>query len=301
MTYPIITVPNDASNLLEQLGTKSKFWFLDPDKNKILYKEGRPGTGENWAEKVSCEICKLLHLPHAEYDFAIYENRKGVISPTFSPSGCRLILGNEVLAHVIEDYGDERHYRERQHTVNRVMAVVKAPHINFPMGWNAPNEINSAADIFVGYLMLDVLISNQDRHHENWGLIDQPEYGLFLAPTFDHASSLGRNESDEKCLERLNTNDTGRGVEVFVRRAKSALYAKPNDSTPLSTLGAFLSSAKIAPSGAKFWLNKLAQFSKIQCDEIFNQIPKTIISEPSKSFAVKMIEANKNRLLNSEF
>jgi hypothetical protein len=40
-----------------------------------------------------------------------------------------------------------------------------------------------------------------DRHHENWGVVVMTdEYGetsFSLAPTFDHASSLGRNESDD--------------------------------------------------------------------------------------------------------
>jgi len=51
MTYPIIEVPEGASSQLEQLGTKSKFWYRDQDNKRILFKRGRPGTGENWAEK----------------------------------------------------------------------------------------------------------------------------------------------------------------------------------------------------------------------------------------------------------
>ncbi len=66
MTYPIIHVPDDASTQLEQLGTKAKFWYRDETGDSVLFKVGRPGTGENWAEKVCCEICKMLNLPHAE-------------------------------------------------------------------------------------------------------------------------------------------------------------------------------------------------------------------------------------------
>ena len=31
--------------------------------------------------------------------------------------------------------------------------------------------IESALEVFVGYVMLDAWISNQDRHHENWGAL----------------------------------------------------------------------------------------------------------------------------------
>jgi hypothetical protein len=54
--------------------------------------------------------------------------------------------------------------------------------------------------------MLDALIGNTDRHHENWGLVLQgtsDHQDLRLAPTFDHASSLGRNETDERREARL--------------------------------------------------------------------------------------------------
>lgn len=47
--------------------------------------------------------------------------------------------------------------------------------------------------------MLDALVANLDRHHENWGIVVDPS-GLLpteLAPTFDHASSLG----DEGCAD----------------------------------------------------------------------------------------------------
>jgi len=64
MSFDIHEVAKHASTQLEQLGTKAKFWYRDVSGNSMLFKQGRPGTGENWAEKVSCEICNLLKLPH---------------------------------------------------------------------------------------------------------------------------------------------------------------------------------------------------------------------------------------------
>jgi hypothetical protein len=45
--------------------------------------------------------------------------------------------------------------------------------------------------------MLDAWIGNGDRHHLNWGLVRNkltPNIieTIHLAPTYDHASSLGR-------------------------------------------------------------------------------------------------------------
>jgi serine/threonine protein kinase HipA of HipAB toxin-antitoxin module len=103
--------------------------------------------------------------------------------------------------------------------------------------------------VFVGYLLLDALIGNQDRHHENWGLIKAPGAGLSLSPTFDHASSLGRNELDAERIERLTTKDSGRGVAHYVRRARSGLYRTQSSRAPLTTLDAFLESQPIDESG----------------------------------------------------
>jgi len=75
----------------------------------------------------------------------------------------------------------------------------------------------------VGYLMLDTLIGNQDRHDENWGFVlclDRSRR-VTLAPTFDHASSLGRNESEKNRMRRLETKDRGDSVEAYAARTRS--------------------------------------------------------------------------------
>lgn len=241
MIYPVIEVPKDAPTQLEQLGTKGKFWYWAADGRRTLFKEGRPGTGENWAEKVCCEIARLLGLPHAEYDLALSNGRRGVASPSIVPEQGRLILGNELLAKVFEaeDYDPVAGYRDNQHTLRRVVAVLRNPVVNIPFGWPCPPEVDSVEGFFAGYLLLDALVGNQDRHHENWALIFSREHGLTLAPTFDHASSLGRNESDAARLERLTTKDAGRTVAHYAARARSGLYETQTSKQPMTTLEAF--------------------------------------------------------------
>lgn len=134
MPYPIIGLPDDAPIQLEQLGTKTKFWYYGPKEQKMLFKEGRPGTGENWAEKVCCEICKLLGLPHADYELAVWKGRAGVVTPSFVPEGGRLILGNELLARIVDDYDQSARFHAHQHTVRIVLKVVSDPSIAFPHG-----------------------------------------------------------------------------------------------------------------------------------------------------------------------
>jgi hypothetical protein len=298
--YPVIQVPEDAADLPEALGTKPKFWYLDPSGTRTLYKEGRPGSGEHWAEKICCEICGLLAIPHAEYDLAEWRQRKGVVSPSFVPDEARLVLGNELLGKIISDYPRTKRFKTRQHTVRIVMAIMAARHVfDPPLGYKAPPSIRSASDVFVGYLMLDALVGNQDRHHENWGLVAVPGQCVALAPTFDHASSLGRNERDEERLRRLSTQDRGSSVEHYVERAESAFYATPASQRPLSTLAAFTEAARISPRAAKYWLDCLSHIALTDFESIVANVPVGEMSEPARRFALKMIQVNRERLLSS--
>mgnify|MGYP007046325814 CR=1 FL=1 len=52
-----------------------------------------------------------------------------------------------------------------------------------------------------------------------------------LSPTFDHAASLGRNESIEKKSQRLMSKDRGQKVETYVKKSKSYFYLKDNRLT----------------------------------------------------------------------
>lgn len=180
------------------------------------------------------------------------------------------------------------------------MAIIKQDVIQPPLGWNPLGNIKSALDVFVGYLLLDAWIANQDRHHENWGFIVSPGRIVHLAPTFDHASSLGWNERDSTRLQRLATRDMRRGMEPYVEKALSAFFSSPTSSKPMTTLDVFSEAVRLYPLAAKAWLERLAEISENNVTEIFDQIPNDRISDAARRFAMKMLELNQKRLLELE-
>lgn len=299
--FPVITVPDEAGDILEQLGTKPKFWFSDTNSNRYLFKlnrsEGEDATGEDWSEKVVSELCELLGLPHALYEFATWKGQHGVASLSFAPPHGTLVAGNEVLVRIDKGYPKEKFYRVRQHTLRLVLNIMKLDFILPPLNWNSFGDVQSALDVFIGYLMLDAWIANQDRHHENWGLIVSPERTIHLAPTFDHASSLGWNETDETRTQRLTTRDSRRGMESYVARALSAFFASPTSTKPMPTLDVFREASKLRPLAAKAWVDRLSRISENDVTAMFDQISVDRILDAARRFAMKMLKLNQKRLL----
>lgn len=134
--FPIVNVPADAAELSEQMGTKFKFWYSDECRRRILFKEGRPGTGENWAEKLAAEFAELLGIPHAHYDLAMWKDRYGVITPSLVAKNERLIHGNElIVGKVTRDSNDDnlRYYEQRSHIATRAFQFLQKIRISLPL------------------------------------------------------------------------------------------------------------------------------------------------------------------------
>lgn len=295
--FPVIAVPDDAPNLTEQLGTKEKFWYENAAKVPWLFKLGRPNSGDDWSEKVACELCKLLRIPHADYQFATHKDQRGVVTPTFVPRDGRLVHGNELLAKIVDRYPVKEFFGVREHTLNRVLAILRHAAIKTPIGCETLSGIESALDFFVGYLMLDAWVANQDRHHENWGLVVGSEMTIHLAPSYDHASCLGANETDDNRRDRLTTTDVGRSMERYVERARSAFYPSASGQKAMSPMDAFCKAATMRPEAAKVWLRRLKQLPSQMTLSIFERIPDDRISSVARHFAQRLLDLNRERLL----
>ncbi|MFN1141778.1 hypothetical protein [Serratia quinivorans] len=306
MPYELIVL-SPVANDIEQLGTKEKFWFCYADdlSKDWLFKYSREATGEHWSEKCAAELCHLLGIPHASYDLALAFERFGIITPNMIPEGFRMVMGNEVLHSKTADYPQplqpgEKAVRVREHTVTRVLGCLDKESILPPDSEYDLGKLN-AADVFCGYLMLDALISNQDRHHENWAIMLNNETGQqFLCPTYDHAASLGREMLDAEREERMTTNDKNRHVPCFVGKARSELFRAKTDRKPLLTTDAFRHAVENRPVAREYWLSKLRDLSEVSITQVFTNVPAECISECARKFAILMVLENRRRLLEDE-
>ena len=299
--FEVVRVDSTHAEALEPLGTKPKFWYLDGER-QMLFKAEERGTGEDWAEKLACELSDLLGLPHVHYELGFDEiaNRPGVVCEKFTVPPFALAHGNQLLLALDPEYPVGRKYKVRSHTIDAVCNVVEAIEPP-PVKWRAgtPATIESAKDFFCGYLMLDAWIANQDRHHQNWGAIWDGQQ-LHLAPTFDHGAAMARNLLDEERRERLTTKDRNRQIAFFARKARSAFYADSTEQQSLSTVRAWRAFADHAPIAAGVWLARLAEIEAATIERLIAQVPPDRMSAVCREFTLRLLEENRRRLLDQE-
>lgn len=295
--FPIITITNTDIAGEEQLGSKEKFWFRR-DGQLWLFKEARmikapAGTffaGEDWAEKIGTEIAHRLHIPAATVELADYAGRRGCASLNFTTAAQQLMHGNEVMAGMLVGYDPELHYRQANHTVDNIIQAVSKM---FPK----PREHVAVLRQLASYMVLDALIGNTDRHHENWGFLWQvrvhidevTEMGRVskeydVAPTFDLGSSLGRELLDTKREQIMARN----GIEAWLRKGRGGIYL-PGARHGASPLALVESTSRQYPDFFRPTLDVLRATPLATLTDVVDRIPDLRITATARMFAKTML------------
>jgi hypothetical protein len=315
--YDTVEVPPDAPDALEHVGSKRKFWYtrsLNDSEEEWLFKAARQNTGEDWAEKVAAELCELIKLPHASYQLATWTEEKngdstewdGVVTRRIQERDERLLLGNEILAGPVNRYPraeGNRFYVNPKYTLDLTLRILGGDELNIRLDpdWPLPEEVTTVPGAFLGFLLLDAWTGNTDRHDNNWGVLERstPDGPIrYLAPTFDHASSLGRELTDEVRHERLTTNDKNRTVEAYVKRCRSAFVREEDVEETIHPTEVFQQAAALYPDAAAAWLHRLESLQPAAVEAIFDRIPEARISDVSIDFALRQLQLNRDALLD---
>jgi hypothetical protein len=287
--FPILDITSDMRIGTEPLGSKPKFWFWRNDE-KWLFKQARSNTGEDWAEKVASEIAAMLKLPTHHVELAAWEGRRGCAVKSFLPLGIgELIHGNELLAGIIDGYDKEKDWGQSDHTIDNIVIVLERLF---------EEKGKQAAFMMTGYLMFDALVGNTDRHHQNWGVIltmkesrntEHPvTIGLQLAPTFDHASSLGRELLDAAREKYLN----GKTVERYIKKAKGGIFGEAGSKHGLGPMAVANILARRYSGFFKPWQERIANFSLQELEAIIAHIPDERITPIGRQFALTLVSVN---------
>lgn len=208
---------------VEKSGSTPSTWLQDPHdadvrwlhKDTVIPANGRE-QGEDWSEAFSTQVALALGVPVAPVQLCVRQGRRGSLSRNIRPPGADLNDGLIALEECSEVVGyfphregvlgvdpDRPRVKRPGHTLANLRRALTG--VCAPPGFDGPDQMDGF-DVFAGYVVLDAVIANRDRHEENWAVLRSQLTGHpdRLAPTYDHASSLGYNLSDgrrQRCLE----------------------------------------------------------------------------------------------------
>ena len=253
-----------------------------------LFKYPQVDTGQHWAEKIAAEVAVILRIYHARVELAEFEGVRGSVTESFARGGRSLYHGNQVLETIVRDYDPEKWFRQSNHTLENI--------------WNAmdkiflePENARQAKFSLADYVVLDALIGNTDRHHENWGVLRRrvgDRWKGFVAPSFDHASSLGRELLDQR-RDRLLAEDR---VGAYAERARGAIYWSEDDRRAPSPLDLVRRGAIRYPDLFRPALSKLANLSQDSIIDLVDRMPPCWMTPTAKAFVCALVRYNLKEL-----
>lgn len=287
--FDVIDVSSWSAAGEEQLGTKPKQWLRDPAERRWLWKAATWNTssagdylkGDDWAERIVTEVARYMDISVASTELAARDGTVGTVSLSVMERDFeRLVHGNELLAE-IGVTGASPHDRTG-YTLDAVSQALE--------GVAGSSAGSTAFECLAGYLVLDAVVGNTDRHQENWAVIESTVGERCLAPSFDHASSLGFLLDDVSRSAMLATADRNQTPEAWAGRARCRFEGRPH---PVEVAVAAFG---LLDSG--FVDGLLEQVERLDITTIINRVPSQRMSPPARAFAVRVAEANCERLVS---
>ena len=284
--YPVFQVTDsgiDPEDEPERLGSKRKFWFRREDGVRCLFKFPRRDFGEQWAEKVAAEVGGLIGVRRAEVRLARFGDVLGTQSTAFAEPEWLRVHGNEVMAEGIPGYDGSRDTGRGDHSIRNIALAVNR--------WAERHGLDPPAILgeLASYAILDGLLGNTDRHHENWMFFYHPDLRSYeLTPSYDHGSSLGRKLQDvsrritrsrsdilasDRVLNYLLSGGSPRGV-----------YIKPSSRQAPPPLVTAKLICRWQPEVVRPWLERLEAATGRAFRDVIDRVPDELMSPVARDF-----------------
>ena len=298
LPFPVIDVTAWEITDEETSGAEAKFWLEEPGTQvrwllkSVTVKAGHV-HGEDWAEKAASHLGRLLGVPCARVELAVWREDPGCISKSLRPRSYQMQPGRAQLercnapGYVHQSKGKDH----PGHSIGNIHAALAGA--KPPPGRDLPFKA-TAFDVFAGYVLFDAWIANQDRHDNNWSVLI-PGTATAAGPTrlsgsYDHASSLAFGMQDTR--REMLLRERG-GVERWCARGiASRLEDRPG------LVDAAVTALELASSEARtYWPRQLEQVRDDDVARVLARVPR--MSDAARTFAGRVLEVNRRRVLDA--
>ncbi len=233
-----------------------------------------------------------MQVPCAVVDLARRHEVQGCIVEDVRWSGGELFAGRVLLPNQGPDQ-DSTEVGRRGHNLDNIQRALEG--LASPPGAQTPLGF-AAFDVFVGYLVLDALIANGDRHDRNWAVLRPPPGELrsdALCASFDHGSSLGFSLSDDERRRHLADGTVGKWTQRGV--ARQFEYRRGQGKQTLVNL-AGSAAARCSPAVRSHWLAAVMSVRPETVDALLSAAPA--LSHETTAFTREIIAINRERLIH---
>lgn len=297
-SFPVLDVTAWEFAGIESDGLNEHPWLREPDAEELwLFK---PVTthdgqlrGEDWAEKIASEVGVRLTVPCATVELAKREGRIGCVSRSVCPRGWELQPGSLLIADSIPDYEPGRK-DAAGHSLNNIQACLTG--LAAPPGSQVPDHFGTF-DVFAGFLVLDALIANRDRHERNWAVLRPPPGNAAqdaLCAAYDHASGLGFNLTDKQRRQRLDAHS----VESWARRGDAYRFESPGRGRAPSLVDHARHALSLCtPNVSDYWLTMVHALDPQDLGDVVHAVPH--LSAVTATFVTEVLTINRRRLLDA--
>ena len=244
-----------------------------------------------------------LGVPCAPTRLCRRNGNRGSLSLSIKPDGQDLFEGSLALLWSAGVHGyvphiegakaidpDRPRYKRPGHSLANIKTALDG--VAAPPGFTGPPKL-TGFDVFAGYLILDALVANQDRHEQNWAVLRPQLQGEpdRLAPSYDHGTSLGHNLTDTERESRLRDPES---LAAWVR--KGVAHRFEHLGRPPSLVDhAAVAIHMCSPEAAQWWRGRLADLDLSGLNATLGEgVPG--MSDLAATFTSKLLDLNLRRL-----
>ena len=295
----IETVGQSPTTWLQEpsMGSSSDFhWIFKP---AAIHSNGTRQGGD-WSEKICSELARLLGIPSAFVELAVWNGQEGSISKNVRPNGYDMHSGRLWMnADPEVAYTSATSTKSKRvsgaspgYTIQNIETSLMG---SGPPPTHSPTSQLSAFEVFAGYLLFDAIVANRDRHEDNWAVLE-PTIGdepARISPGYDYAGSLGYQLTDDKKSDLLEPGNRMKLVS-WVNRGTAWRFDHGSAEMPTLVDLARQTFENLSDGAQSHWASKLGSLTSVNLATILDRLPQ--MSEVSRRFACEVILTNAGRI-----